>query len=440
MSGSTQTDPLGTGTGAPCAVHPKRPALMMCSSCEARMCADCRVATPVGFKCRTCVGMPAGGDRTDRRRALSGARRSDRRRVVLGVSAAAVVIAAVAGWAATRGGSPGPTSGFARSVGPNRPRASNTDLSVQFQGAGGLAIGADLLLPPGSGPKTPGVLIVPDDGATNRNGLAPANAVPDPLYTDMAEALAADGVASLRYDMRGQGQSELPSGKPITWSDVVGDAQAGVKFLTGRADVDRSRLAVIGDGQGGLVALAASAGNPSVKAAVLVSTPGRPVIDSMSDQLRAVSTPAMGQQLVDQLQTVAAALQAGGPEPTQAQLPASLQPLLPPNQGDYLRSIFALDPPTLAGTVHVPVLVVQGGQDSALAPADAQALVGVLGTAGQALTAPSDDGTLQTPAIVAPTSATTTPMQRVHFGGPQSLTRDTSTVSAIVQWVKTHAV
>ena len=408
------------------------------------MCADCRIPTPVGFKCSRCAGMPTARGDDARRRSSTGTtpistRRRPGRRAVTATIAVAVLLVSLVAWRASSGGSGRSTSGFAKASGGGvAPTANNTDLSVQFQGAGGVSIGAELLLPPGSNARTPGVVIVPDDGATNRNGFAPINAVPDPLYADLAQALAADGIASLRYDRRGQGQSVLPSGKAVTLADVTGDARAAVTFLAGRADVDHSRLGVIGDGQGGLVALQAAAADPAVRAVVLVSTPGRPVLDSMEQQLQAIA-PALAQQLVTQLKATVAALEAGHPEPSQAQLPASIQPLLPPGEGPYLRSIFALNPAALAAQVHVATLVVQGGADSALSPADSAALVAALGPHATALSPAQDGATLLAPVPVAATSATTTATQNLPFVNPVSTQRDYATLAAIARWVKSNA-
>lgn len=408
------------------------------------MCAECRVATPVGFKCGTCVGNRDGrGDssgRAERERVKQRdrggpGRPPNRRRIIVGVGVVAV-LAVVGGLIATSGGGSGTTQEFAKSSGPVQPTASNTDLAVQFQGAGRLSIGAELLLPPGSNARTPGVVIVPDDGATNRDGTAPANAIPDRLYSDLAQTLAGAGIASLRYDRRGEGQSVMPPGKAITFPDVVGDAKAGIAFLAGRADVNRSRIAVVGDGQGGLVALSAAAANPTVKAVVLVSTPGQGVAANLAEQLRAVATtPAMGAQLVAQLRSVVASLQAGKPEPASAQLPAAIQPLLPPNEGPYLRSIFGLVPATLAATVQVPVLVVQGGAAAGMSPADSQDLVAALGAKGQALTPAADDRNLEMSAVPAPATGVTTGMQATHSGVGTSLQRDDATLSAVAHWL-----
>src|SRR2546426_6726803 len=101
--------------------------------------------------------------------------------------------------------------------------------------------------------------------------------IPDALSSDLAEALAQEGIASLRYDPRGQGESTLPADTPLRLADLVGDARGGLDFLGGRADVDAAHLTALGVGAGGLVALQLAAQDPAVKAVVLISTPGRPM-------------------------------------------------------------------------------------------------------------------------------------------------------------------
>lgn len=410
------------------------------------MCADCRVSTPVGFKCRACAGTdspgPArrDGDRTGRTRLL----------VAVGIGVVVVLVVAGALYAVNRGGSGsnGPTA--ARLQPGTRGTDTPNELSIEFQGAGGLTLGGNLLLPPGANAKTPAVVIVPDDGPTDRNGISPANALADPLYSDLAQVLAQQGVASLRYDRRGRGQSMTAAGSSVTLPDVVGDAKAAVGFLAGRADLDRSRLGVIGDGQGGLVALEMAAQDPAVRAVVLVSTPGRPVPASLSDELTAqAGTPEFGQQLVSQLQAVVTSLSAGAAEPAPAQLPGPLQPLLGPGEGPYLRSIFALSPPAVAQMVHVPMLITQGGSDPALSPADAQALAQGAGPEAQVMLVPADGATLNGsagPAVPpSPTASTPTTAAGIQGMAPshspnQTVTtvRDDQTLTSMGMWLKTH--
>lgn len=438
--------------GSTCAVHGRRQARTTCVSCGAAACGDCVVSTRVGYKCRSCVGegvVPKRSERRGRRTAGESQGRpapSPRRRRLVGAGlAAAVVVAAVAGYLATRGGDQSSLlPHYATGPAGGRAAQTATDLSVQFAGSGGLELGANLLLPPGAGPRTPGVLIVPNGGPTDRDGISPADEPADPLYLDLAQSMATSGIASLRYDRRGQAQSILTPGQAVTLPAVVGDAKGGLGFLAGRADVDHRRLAVVGDGQGGLVALQLAAQDPRVAAVVLVSTPGRRYVDTLADQVMASApTPALGQSLVAQLRSVVAAMVAGGPEPSPAQLPAPLQPLFPPGQDAYLRAVFELDPVALASQVHVPVLIVQGGQDPALSIADSQALMAALGPRAQLL-APAQDGmTLNVVPATAPGTnnrglSAATDMPAFHSTTGQGGVRDPATVSAVTRWLGTH--
>ncbi|MGH9120659.1 MAG: serine aminopeptidase domain-containing protein, partial [Acidimicrobiales bacterium] len=382
----------------PCAVHPRQRGLVTCISCGSAMCTDCRVATPVGFKCAKCVGgdplaeYRAEREKTANRRAgkgpsLFGWVKRPLLAIVAGVAVAGAAVAIVL----TAGNSSPPSFAQTSTGGTVVSGSGPTSIDISVTGAGGLALGGTLLLPPGAGPHTPSVVIVPDDGATNRDGLAPPNSASDTLYSDLATELASQGVASLRYDRRGEGQSVLPAGQPVAWGDVVTDAQAAVKFLAARDDLDHNAIGLIGDGQGGLVSLQAAAGDPMVSYVVLISTPGRPVLSSMDDLLTAQEQPSLASSLVAQLQTIATSVAAGNPEPTQAALPGPLQPLLPANEGPYLSSLFNLNPANLASAVHVPTLIVQGGADPSLSPADDQLLAGALGAQDATLMLPAAD-------------------------------------------------
>lgn len=76
-----------------------------------------------------------------------------------------------------------------------------TEREVAFNGAGGFQLRGTLVLPSATKGKVPGVLLLPGSGPSDRNGNQPPQLVTD-LLKQIAERLAADGFASLRFDKR----------------------------------------------------------------------------------------------------------------------------------------------------------------------------------------------------------------------------------------------
>jgi len=138
---------------------------------------------------------------------------------------------------------------------------------------------------PRGGGRVPAVVIVSGFGPQDRDGndvAAKARGTASEMFVDppsaagvqrsIAHALAAAGVASLRYDDRGVGKSGGDFAK-ATLADVIADARAGVEHLRGRAEV--GAVGIVGHGEGGLAALAVAARDERVKAVFLLGTPAR---------------------------------------------------------------------------------------------------------------------------------------------------------------------
>lgn len=79
--------------------------------------------------------------------------------------------------------------------------------------------------------------------------------VPEGLFGRAARALARKGIASLRIDFRGSGQSEGDFAD-MTIERELQDAIAALDFLAARKDVDTSRQGVLGMSLGGVVSTA----------------------------------------------------------------------------------------------------------------------------------------------------------------------------------------
>jgi pimeloyl-ACP methyl ester carboxylesterase len=107
------------------------------------------------------------------------------------------------------------------------------------------------------------VLLGGSGPATDRNDNAPGQPHRN-LLKAVANWLSADGVASLRYDKLGSGQTgwgkyaEHPGRAGIRPYEQ--EAVAALNFLAGQRQVDRARLAVFGHSQGGIYALLLAAG------------------------------------------------------------------------------------------------------------------------------------------------------------------------------------
>ena len=97
---------------------------------------------------------------------------------------------------------------------------------------------------------------------------------PDGLLRRLADALAERGVASLRYDPRGCGESDG------VWetSDLftrIDDARDAIGAMRSRRELDLRRTAIVGHGEGGGIALSVAIGDPAIGAVGLIGSSAR---------------------------------------------------------------------------------------------------------------------------------------------------------------------
>ena len=221
-----------------------------------------------------------------------------------------------------------------------------------------------LVLPEGYSRKTPVLIMITGSGLQNRD----EEIYEHKPFAVIADALARAGIATLRYDDRGFGES---TGDLVhcTTEDMKNDALAGIGLLRERFD----KVGVIGHSEGGTIALMLAAKN---KADFIVSRAGMVVSgkETLLWQNR-VSLAAAGipAETIDSyckaLETVFDASTAGMPLPSASQfdLPAALsqnltavirQLSLP-----YLKHFVKLDVRPLLGDISCPVLALNGTKD-----------------------------------------------------------------------------
>lgn len=232
-----------------------------------------------------------------------------------------------------------------------------------------------LVVPSGPG-KHPVVLIIAGSGPTDRDGNSPLYVVPGKLlhpdtYRLLASALAADGIASLRYDKRGiaasAGAMAGRTESDLRFDDGIDDAAAWIRKL--RADPRFSKIVVAGHSEGSLVGMVAA---EHVKADGFISLEGagRPAADVLREQLTDRGVPvAMFGALLD-------SLSAGR---TVADTPPELAALFRPSVQPYLISWFRYDPAAELRKLPYATLVVQGTNDVQVSMKDATLLAAAHG-------------------------------------------------------------
>jgi pimeloyl-ACP methyl ester carboxylesterase len=235
--------------------------------------------------------------------------------------------------------------------------------------ANGFSIAGTLAKPAGAdGKPRPAVVLVSGSGPTDRDETIAGI----PVFGQIAGALADAGFYVLRYDKRGVGQS---GGRPeaATLDDYAEDLRAAVRFLAGRQDVDRRRIAVVGYADGGPVALIAAAKEDRITAAALIASIGAKGADA---NLAQVTRALERSKQPDEQKQVAMALQK---QIQNAVLTGSGWEGVPPElrrQADtpWFHSYLSFDPARILRDVEQPLLIVHGGLDAQVAPSNADGL------------------------------------------------------------------
>jgi pimeloyl-ACP methyl ester carboxylesterase len=309
-------------------------------------------------------------------------------------------------------------------------RLGQGETILQFEGAAKLHMGGTLAMPDRAGRGPVGaVLIVPSLARNDRNGYI--DVVPgDAVYQDLSKAITGAGLAAFRYDRRSMGVSKLDAGQQLSFDDMVTDAHEALLFLSQRNGIDATNLAIVGHDVGGVIAMRVAATEDKVKSVVLLSTPGRPLVDVMADDFKA----QYGQESADGFRGVIATLTSTGSLPERATIRPEHQTALPVGQDAVLKAVFGLDPAAEAAKLKVPTLVVAGSQSTLVNGTDADRLKAALPSA-QAFTADTT-ATLQTVTPALP-QAFDPNDHRAHGGGrpPDTATRDQASVGKIITFL-----
>lgn len=214
----------------------------------------------------------------------------------------------------------------------------------------------------------PVALIIAGSGPTDHNGNNPLSAAANGnSYQQLAAALAANGIASLRYDKRGIGQSTgfKKSSSATSLDDFTDDAIAWIDHLQKNTQQFKS-VAVIGHSEGALIGLMC-AGRRSFNSLVSLSGPGECMDKVLLTQLR----PMLADSLYDRATVILNELRQGN---NPQQVPAVLSTLFNPSLYTFWKSTFHYDPCTLLPAVKMPFLIIGGTSDTQVPPVQADIL------------------------------------------------------------------
>jgi len=230
-------------------------------------------------------------------------------------------------------------------------------------------------------------VLIAGSGPTDRDGNNPLVPERIDLLKQIAELLAAAGIASLRYDKRGIGGSTPRPTDSLeeqerffAWDNFVGDVATAHRELLRHDEIKPYATALLGHSEGGLLALAAAGplsakamGSRKLHGLVLAATPGRPLADIVRAQI-ARGAPS----LVEPADRTMNTIMTSGRVP--AGLPREQQALFPPYAGPFLQSGLAFDPAKALAALDLACLILQGAADHQVVPmVDVQPLIDALG-------------------------------------------------------------
>ena len=206
-------------------------------------------------------------------------------------------------------------------------------------------------------------MIIAGSGPTDRNGN-------NPMMTNnslkmLAKELQKNGIASVRYDKRGIGESKNSGLQEIDlrFEDYVQDVEGWIKLL--KEDDRFSNIIVLGHSEGSLIGMIASH-KQEAKKFISIAGIGIPAGDIIRKQLK-----GQPQFVLDESLKIIEKLENGETVENVSQM---LYSLFRPSVQPYIISWFKYDPQKEIAKLDIPILIVQGTTDIQVSVSDADKL------------------------------------------------------------------
>lgn len=262
---------------------------------------------------------------------------------------------------------------------------STRECSIEIP-ADSTVLAATLTLPDNYNADTPAILFISGSGAQNRDeelfGHKP--------FAVLADRLARAGIASLRYDDRGAGQT-VSAHTDVTTARLTLDAAEALDFLRRQGF---KKAGVLGHSEGGMIAFLMAADGSLKAQPDFIVTLGAPsldgttvILDQMESRLKTLGATADDIKLFEKVMRLTldsysranyAELTTGfdGARPGRASVSPLMNAVydqtrqtLPGMNTEWMRYFLTLDPASAIKKTHCPALVLYGEKDTQVRPA-----------------------------------------------------------------------
>jgi len=254
----------------------------------------------------------------------------------------------------------------------------------------GVRLAGTLTLPGGEGPFSAAIMITGSGGQDRDETL-----LDHKPFAVIADHLTRNGIAVLRFDDRGVGQS-TGNYAAATSADLATDANAAFAYLASRPEIRRDAIGMIGHSEGGMIGPIAMAGNADVAYLVSLAGPGTDLIQLMLSQRRLLTSQmGLSQEEIDRQEPIMRALfealaaadtpEAGFDAALAVLTPEAKEALgLPPGtdgavvvrqiSGPWFQYFLNYDPVPFWSRIEVPVLALNGSLDLQVPPENLAAI------------------------------------------------------------------
>lgn len=235
----------------------------------------------------------------------------------------------------------------------------------------------------------PIAIIIAGSGPTDRDGNSYAMPGPIDNLKEIAHYLGSQGVAAVRFDKRGIGESP---GVVSGFQNYIDDIALLVDLVQSFDFVDSKQIYLIGHSEGAWLASEVAATNQDVTGLIALSGAGFSYYDTIKRQLLTQTDAAIAagmfdpqlsvrtEQALEDMYSAVIAEDISQYNIADYQLPAELEPTIMSLvlQADIIKDWLVAEPAESLSKVTVPVLIIQGTADSQILVTDAYELASVL--------------------------------------------------------------